>query len=333
MTVLNQKPVTIVRKLDLKSVPPGTQKRFGVHLISDGLGMPVYVPVIVAQGVEDGPILAITAAVHGNELNGIPVVQRLFREIENEQLRGTIIGVPVVNVPGLQLMQRKFNDDEDLNRIMPGKPLGNNSEICAHRLLHRILHASDYLLDLHTASFGRINSYYVRANLGDPEIIQLARLQNAQIILDSPAPDSTLRGHFKTRNARAITLEVGDPNRFQKGHIRSGLTGIFNTMVHLGMLEGEIDLPEKEPVICSHSYWQFTDEGGFLEVYPQVAEMVSQGQVIACLRNIFGDVLKEYAANEDGVVIGKNIHPVAQTGSRIIHLGIPQSNVSDDILN
>ena len=121
---------------------------------------------------------------------------------------------------------------------------------------------------------------------------------------------------------QAITLEVGDPNRFQKGHIRSGLVGIFNTLIYLGMIEGDIELPEKEPYICYESFWQFTDEGGFLEVLTQVAEIVKKGQVVATLRNIFGDILKEYTASRDGVVIGKNSHPVAQTGSRIIHLGL-----------
>ncbi|MCB0687210.1 MAG: succinylglutamate desuccinylase/aspartoacylase family protein [Saprospiraceae bacterium] len=322
MIQVGGKHIEIVDKLDLDKVPPGSQRRFGVHLVSDGLGMPIYVPAMVARGKEDGPTVAITAAVHGNELNGIPVVQRVFRELDKEQLSGTVIGIPVVNVPGLQLMQRKFNDDEDLNRIMPGKALGNNSEVYAHRLLYRVLHDADYLLDLHTASFGRVNSYYIRANLSEVENARLAHLQNPQIILDSSAPDSTLRGFFHSKNARAVTLEVGDPNRFQKGLIRSGLTGIFNTLIDLGMIEGEVEPPEKEPVICSHSYWQYTDEGGFLEVLPQVTDLVSEGEVVALLRNIFGDILKEYKAQADGIIIGKSSHPVAQTGSRIIHLGI-----------
>lgn len=322
MNLVGGKFITIVDKLDLAEIPADSQRRFGVHLVSDGLGMPIYVPVMVAKGQPGGPVVAITAAVHGNELNGIPVVQRVFRELEQETLKGTVIGIPVVNVPGLQLMQRKFNDDEDLNRIMPGKPLGNNSEMYAYRLLYRVLHDAEYLLDLHTASFGRVNSYYIRANLQEPENAHLARLQNAQIILDSPAPDSTLRGFFNSKNAKAVTLEVGDPNRFQKGHIRSGLAGIFNTLIHLGMIEGEIEHAEYDPVICSHSYWQYTDEGGFLEVLPQVTDLVKKGQIVAVLRNIFGDVLKEYTASEDGIIIGKSNHPVAQTGSRIIHLGI-----------
>jgi predicted deacylase len=156
----------------------------------------------------------------------------------------------------------------------------------------------------------------------DAENANLARLQNAQIIVDSPAPDGTLRWFLSTRNIKGITLEVGDPNRFQKDMIRASLVGIENTLVYLNIRQGAIETPDQDPVICSHSYWQYTDDGGFLQVHPEVTDLVMKGEKVATLRNIFGDILKEYKAKEDGVIIGKSSHPVAQTGSRIIHLGI-----------
>ncbi len=314
----------MIKKLDVNDAPKGEISRYFLRIIGDGMGFPIFVPIIVARGHEDGIVLGVTAAVHGNELNGIPVVQRIFKEIDVNNLKGTIVGVPVMNVPGYLLMQRKFNDGMDLNRIMPGDPEGNTSEVYAHRLLDRIVYQLDYLLDLHTASFGRINSYYIRANMGDPVNRRLALLQNAQIILNSPAPDSTLRGTFTEGGGKGITLEVGDPNKFQRGHIRSGLTGIFNTLVDLGMIEGEIDEPDEEPVICSHSYWLFTDKGGVLQVLPNVTDFIKKGDRLAVVKNIFGDITKEYFAPEDGIVIGKSTNPVSQTGSRILHLGIPK---------
>jgi predicted deacylase len=156
----------------------------------------------------------------------------------------------------------------------------------------------------------------------DEENAKLARLQNAQIIVDSPAPDGTLRGFLSTRSIKGITLEVGDPNRFQKDMIRASLVGIENTLVYLNIRQGVIETAEEDPLICSHSYWQYTDDGGFLQVHPEVTDLVKKGEKIATLRNIFGDILKEYLAKEDGVIIGKSSHPVAQTGSRIVHLGI-----------
>ena len=315
-------PVRLVDQFSVQELESGKIHRFLLRLVEDPLGLPISVPVLIAKGVEEGPVLGVTAAVHGNELNGIPVIQRLFREIDPATLKGTIVGIPVVNVPGFILMQRKFNDDFDLNRLMPGKPEGNNSEIYAHRFLERAMKEIDYLLDLHTASFGRVNSYYIRANMEDPMSRDLAVIQNAQIIVDSPAPDSTVRGALQERGVKAITLEVGDPNRFQKTLIRSGLEGVHNTIIMLGMLDGEIEAPDSAPVVCKASYWIYTDAGGILQVHPPVTARVEKGQEIASIRNIFGDVVRTYHAPEAGIVIGKSVHPTAQTGSRILHLGI-----------
>ena len=311
-----------IKELNIEDCPKGAISRFWLRLAADGIGTAIHIPVMVARGMQDGLTLGITAAVHGNELNGIPVIQRLFSEIEPTQLKGTVVGVPVVNVPGYLLMQRKFNDGIDLNRIMPGKANGNNSEVYAHRFVQRVLTHFDYLLDLHTASFGRINSYYIRANMEDKTTAELAHLQHAQIILNSPAPDQTVRGTATRMGKKAITLEVGDPNVFQKGIIRSGLTGMHNTLAYLGMVEEEIEQPETPPIVCSHSYWIYTDKGGVLQVLPKVTQPIQKGECIAILRNIFGDKLREYYAPEDGIVIGKSVHPVAQTGSRILHLGV-----------
>lgn len=311
-----------IEELDLKVIAPGTIEKFWFHIVTDGMGRPVYLPIIVARGKEDGDVLGITAAVHGNELNGIPVIQRLFKEIDPMNLKGYVVGIPVVNSPSFLLKKRRFIDQVDLNHIMPGIENGNLSEVYAYRFVDRIIRQFDYLIDLHTASFGRVNSYYIRADLKDPITKKMAMLQNGQIVVHKPASDGTLRGAADALDIPSVTIEVGDPNTFQKGMIRSGLTGIHNFLVHQGMTEGDIDNMDVEPVVCKSSLWIYTDEGGILRVVPQVAEQVEKGQVIATLNDIFGKKIKEYLAPQDGIVIGKNISPVAQTGSRILHLGI-----------
>ncbi|MCO6476371.1 MAG: succinylglutamate desuccinylase/aspartoacylase family protein [Phaeodactylibacter sp.] len=317
-----QHDAPVIEELLLEEVPPGEIQRFLLHLVTDGMGLPVFIPIIIARGIEDGPVVGLTAAVHGNELNGIPVIQRLFREVKVGELRGTIVGVPVVNIPSLLRKRRRFIDGTDLNHIMPGKPDGNVSQVYAYRIVNWIVSKFDYLIDLHTASFGRVNSYYIRADMSAPETQKMALLQNAQIIVHNPPSDGTLRGAADALGIHAITLEVGNPNTFQKGLIRSGLTGIHNMLHALNMTDDEIEEPEKPPVICHHSYWLYTDTGGILTVHPQVAQMVKKGEVVATLRNIFGDLIREYAAPEDGIVIGKSVSPINQTGGRILHLGV-----------
>lgn len=313
---------TVIRSLDLEQIPAGTVHRFWLQVVEDGLGVPIQVPIIVAKGHTPGKILGLTAAVHGNELNGIPVIQRVFKEVDVTRLKGTIIGVPVFNVPSFQRKKRRFIDGRDLNHIMPGSPTGTVSQVYAWRMVEAIIKQLDYLVDLHTASNGRINSYYIRADMAHDIVRKMARLQNAQIIVHNPPNDGTLRGTADEMGIPAITLEVGDPNLFQKGMIRDGLTGIHNLLGYFGFTDSEVEEYSEDTVICERSYWIYTDRGGLLTVHPKVTELVKKGDILATIRNVFGDVLKEYLAPEDGIVIGKSVSPVNQTGGRILHLGI-----------
>lgn len=319
------KSIPSVDEFRLADTPPQSIRHYWLKMISDGLGNPISIPLIVARGKEDHPILGLTAAVHGNELNGIPVIQRLFKEIDVTTLKGTIVGIPVVNIPSFMRRKRRFNDGVDLNHIMPGKENGNVSQVYAYRFFHRVVQSFDYLLDLHTASFGRVNSYYIRADMKDPITRKLAMLQNAQIIVHNPPSDGTLRGAADAIDIPAITLEVGNPNTFQKKLIRSGKEGIHNVLSYLEMTDDPIEPPTAPAVICKRSFWIYTDIGGLLNIPVQLTQQVKKGDLLATMRDVFGNLLKEFHAPEDGIVIGKSISPVNQSGGRILHLGIPRS--------
>ncbi len=316
------KDIRVVRKLELSGVPRGEIQKYWLHLVTNGIGQPIHIPVLIARGKSDGPVLGITAAIHGNEINGLFVIQRMFRKLQVEQLSGIVIGIPVVNVPSFLRKQRRFPDGTDLNHIMPGKENGNVSEVYAYRFVQNVVKNIDFLIDLHTASFGRINSYYVRADMEDEQTAALAYLQNPDIIVHNPPSDGTLRGAADEMGIPAVTLEIGDPNRFQKDMVQSAYEGVQNAMVHLRMIDGEILEPNIPPVECSHSYWIYADTGGILSVHPELTDFVHEGDVIATIHNAFGDIVKRYKAPEEGVVIGKNVHPMCQTGGRILHLGV-----------
>ncbi len=326
MEYQNFKSAEHIKQLDIDQIQEPGMYRFWLELASDGMGQPIEIPILIAKGIEDGPIVGLTAAIHGNELNGIPVIQRLFRELDIEQMKGIVVGIPIVNAPSLLRKRRRFLDGTDLNHIMPGKENGTVSQIYAWRFVDKVLNQFDYLVDLHTASNGRVNSYYIRADMSDEVVRKMALLQNAQIIVHNPPNDNTLRGTAGELDIPAITLEVGDPNMFQKGMIRDGMTGIHNLLSWLNVTDFEIEENDSDTVLCKRSYWIFTDEGGMLQVYPKVTQMVEKGERIATLRNVFGDIIKEYFAPEDGVVIGKSTSPVNQTGGRILHLGIIKKN-------
>ncbi|PTX61997.1 hypothetical protein C8N46_10394 [Kordia periserrulae] len=320
---IDQKQTPIhVEEIDIKNIQKESISRYWLKIAEDGLGSPVSIPVIVAKGSTEGKVVGITAAVHGNELNGISVIQKLFSELNVAELQGTIVGIPVVNVPSYIRNRRRFIDDVDLNHIMPGKEKGNVSQAYTWSFVHKILNQFDYLIDLHTASNGRINSYYVRADMKDATVQKMAMLQNAQIIVHNPPSDGTLRGTANELGIPAITMEVGNPNLFQKGLIRDGLTGIYNLLSVFNILDCEVEEAEEKAILCKKSYWIYTAKGGLLTVHSRLTDIVEKGEKIATLRNIFGDITEEYFAPEKGVIIGKNVNPVSQTGGRILHLGI-----------
>ena len=320
MGYVNNKPARM-EKLDLGSLPSGAKSKVRVEIVHDGLGRAVTIPVLVIKGLKDGPVFGVTAALHGDELNGIPVIHRLVERIDPTKLRGTLVAVAVVNVPGFLMRQRELNHGADLNHRMPGVSNGNEADVYAHRLLNRIIRKFNYLVDLHTASFGRINSLYVRADMTSDTASRMAYLQRPQIILHNPPSDCTLRGAAEELGCHAITIEIGNPNVFQPEQIRKTLIGLRSVMAEAKMIPKRHVAHGPPPILCRGSAWLYTDAGGLLEVFPRVTEMVEKGDLIARLTNPFGEVTREYRSPREGIVIGKSVSPVAQTGARILHLG------------
>ncbi len=318
------KQVKRVDRLEIESCTKGEFTKLFIELVENAIGRSIQVPVVVARGKKDGPIFGITAALHGNELNGIPVIHQLLQKINLKTLRGTIVCVIVANMPGLLAEQREFTDGQDLNHIMPGKPNGKLSQVYAYNLVDRITSHFDYLLDLHTASQGRVNSLYVRADLSQPMTAQMAYLLQPQIIVDNPASDYTLRGVAAENGIPAITVEICDPATFQRDPIKRTLQGIRRILRHVDMVSKKQQniVAHKPPVLCQKSYWILTERGGMMRVNHKITHSVKKGELIATQVNIFGELVEEYFAPEDGVVIGHCVNPMGQTGARIMHLGV-----------
>jgi predicted deacylase len=312
----------IVDALELDDVRPGEHARVAVELIHDGAGQALHLPVMIAKGTEPGPVFGVTAVVHGNEVNGIRVIQNLFRSLDPAQLRGTVVGVPIVNLPAYLANSRTFYGF-DLNRVMPGRPNGNAAQIYAYRFLERIVSRFEYLIDLHTASFGRINSLYVRANLDQRETAKLAALQHPEIVVHNEARDGTLREAAADRDIVAITVEVGNPLRFQSRLIRDSLAGIKNVLSTLNMVPDEVDPPGDPPIFCTDSCWIYAQHGGLLQVFPDITDEIEEGELIARVTNVFGDEVAEYRSPVGGIIVGRSTNPICQTGARVAHIGVP----------
>ncbi len=327
-----------VLSLELDSLAAGRVHRLWVKVSEDGLGRPVEVPVLVARGTTPGPTLGLVAALHGNELNGMAVIHRVFEGLEVSFLRGTLVGVTAANVPAVLRHQRRFLDGEDLNRSFPGKPSGSVSAQYVHSLFERVVSKVDFLIDMHTASFGRENTFYVRADMTNPTTAAMAHRQGADIVLHSLGPSvgvgpsagvgsvgegtsgAILRQVAEKNGVHSVTVEYGNPQVHQSEIVGRGAEGVWRQMVAMGMVRRHV--PSSPPgVLCRQSAWIHTDVGGLLEVLVPLGATVRGGEDIAVVRSVFGDELRRYQAPEPGIVIGREVNPVQMKGGRILHLG------------
>eukprot|EP00121_Abeoforma_whisleri_P002621 Awhi_evm1s2358 len=239
--------VTNVEAVDLNSLENGKIHRLWVDVTPDAMGFRKRIPVLVCKGSFPGPVLGINAVLHGNEINGVPVIQRLAREIDVTKLHGSLVAIVVANVHGFSEQTRTYQDHVDLNRVMPGDSRGRGN--CYAKKFHEqfLNIGMDYFLDLHTASFGRKNSLYCRADMTNVKTAKMALLQHTQFILNTKTTfdgrSTTLRNAAEKLGISAITLEIGDPSCFNKKFIREALPGIFNLMESLNMIEPSFATP------------------------------------------------------------------------------------------
>ena len=328
--IFSQSNFETISEINLEKIQPNQVKNFWLKMIDNGFSQPISIPVIILKGKEDGPVLGLIAAIHGNELNGIKVIQESVKHINVNELKGTVIAIPGLNALSIGQDKRRFVDEEDLNRNFPGKANGNRSQQFVWQINQKILPKLDYLIDMHTASFGRINSLYVRGELGDEKISKMAMLQDADIVLnnkgvpsagDNIAATRTMRAEAMLKGIPTITVEYGNPQVYQEDMVNRGVVGVKNVMKWLEMQS--FTIPEIKPaVICKKSYWVYVDQGGLLEIPVELNQIIENGELIGVLKNPFGEVIKEYFAPEKGIVIGKSTNPVNIDGGRIIHLGI-----------
>jgi predicted deacylase len=212
-------------------MPPGTTRRLAWYADPTA---PDATPVLVAHGTAPGPVLCLTAAVHGDELNGIAMIRELFADLDADRLNGTVVGVPIVNLYGYRQGERYLPDRRDLNRFFPGDPRGSFAARTAHAFFNDVIMQCDYLVDLHTGSLERTNLPQLRADLNDPGVLHLTRGFGATAVLHGHGPGGTLRRAATAAGIPAVVVEAGAPNRYEPEQIAHGVKALRSLLNYLG---------------------------------------------------------------------------------------------------
>ena len=311
-------------------ITPGTGVEVSLQLGEGPTGNPRSIPVYIIHGTKPGPVLALTAGIHGDELNGVSVVHHLIHgddhiagtdddRISRDDLAGTLICVPVVNIEGMLLEQRVAPDNKDINRLFPGKKNGNQSQRIAHALFEGVVKRSDFLIDLHSAPQSRTNLPHVRANFEEDECMELARAFGTQIILHSAGPNGSLRRTATSNGTPTILLEAGTAHRFEMDAVHSGIEGVLNVMGHLGMIERENKLPAIR-LLVRRSKWARAEAGGLLYSLVSVGQHVKKGENIALVTDPLGEKTHTIESPRTGVIVGLALNPLVRAGDPIANI-------------
>jgi predicted deacylase len=308
-------------------VAPGTSQRLSWSATELFEGVPVSTPVLVANGGAPGPTVCLTAAVHGDELNGIEMIRRVFHNIEPRKLSGALIGVPIVNVQGFRRGSRYLPDRRDLNRYFPGNPNGSAAARIAHALINDVIAHCDALIDLHTGSFERANLPQLRADLRNPDVVTLTQGFGAMVVLHSKPTVGTLRYAATRAGIPAVTVEAGGPSQLELVEVKHGVKGIESLLTTLGMTRRVRLWGNPEPVYYRSS-WVRADNGGILLSDVSLGSTVRKGDLLGSITDPMSNARTELRSPYSGRIIGLARNQVVMPGFAAFHVGIETDEVS-----
>lgn len=293
-------------------------------VISEGYsGSDVSIPIFVWRGINPGPTVAVTAAVHGDEINGTGTIRHIIRERPFELKSGTLVMVPVINMLGFERHSRYLPDRRDLNRSFPGTKEGSLASRMARSFFDQVIRGCDYCIDLHTAAVRRTNFPNVRADLSDDRLAAFARAFGASLIVDSQGPNGSLRASACKAGCATLILEAGEVWKVEPGVVEYAVRGVMNCLQSLDMIEGKPIEPAFR-IETKATKWVRAEQGGFLEFHISPGEIVEEGQALATNTDLVGDEQQVIVSPSDGVVLGMTTLPSVAPGDPICHLAFPR---------
>ncbi len=301
-------------------IKPGTRAAINLPVAHLYTGTSLSMPVQVISGRRDGPVLVVSAAIHGDELNGVEVIRRLLKRKALASMRGTLIAVPIVNVHGFLNQSRYLPDRRDLNRSFPGSAKGSIASRTANTFVKEIVSKADVGIDLHTGAINRSNLPQIRAKLDDKETLSLAKAFGVPVVVNSNIRDGSLRDCAAELGVPMLVYEAGEALRFDELSIRAGVLGIIRVMRLMGMLPQAKKPTKIEPVIADSTSWVRAPISGIVSRKANLGARVAAGERIAIAGDPLADTEEDVLAPFDGIVIGRTNLPLAHEGEALFNI-------------
>ncbi len=309
-------------------IAPGERKLVDLPVSKLSNHTPVTLPVHVLHGHRPGPAMFISAAIHGDELNGVEIIRRILRTLQPGNISGTLLCIPVVNAYGFIGRSRYLPDRRDLNRSFPGSATGSLAARLAHLFLNEVVRRCQYGIDLHTAAVHRVNLPQIRAETNKrARSRELAEAFGAEVVLESPERSGSLRKAAREMGVDVLVYEGGEGLRFDEFAIKAGVDGIARVMLKTGLLEmPETDdvhptqLTARPPVFANMSKWVRAPDGGVFRTTKRIGDAIGEGEVIGFVANPYEDSEAEVRSPHRGIIIGRTTLPIVNMGDALFHV-------------
>lgn len=311
-----------ILKIANEIILPGERKKIQIEVAALYDYTKLYIPIEVIRGVEDGPTMFISAAIHGDEINGIEIIKRLLQKKSLKRIKGTLIVIPIVNVFGFINRSRYLPDRRDLNRCFPGNKNGSLGARLANIFITEIVNKCTHGIDLHTGSVNRTNLPQIRACLDDHDTNKLAKSFGVPVIINSSLRDGSLREAARKRNVKTLLFEGGEALRFSETVIKIGVKGCLSVMKSIGMISSASikDFPKRKVYTANQSNWLRAGHSGTFIMHKSVGEVVNPGDILATISDPFGENPHFVKAKERGLIIGHSTIPLVNKGDAMFHI-------------
>ena len=303
------------------SIRPGEFKEININIARLPSRTQIDTPIYVYRAPIDGPVLALTAGMHGDEINGMEIVRRIIDSGYNKVLRGTVLCMPVINVYGFLNYSREVPDGKDINRSFPGSKTGSLASRVAYHMTHDVLPYIDYGVDFHTGGAMRTNYPQVRCVMQEEKNVELAAAFNAPFTIDSPFRPHSLRQTAAKKGKNIIVYEGGESVRFDLHAIEEGVNGTLRLMKHLNMIDSAPAPTEENKIVWNSSWVRARTAGLFLPAI-KCGDLIHKNQVVGTLTDPFGEFKEEVKSPTIGYVVGLNNNPVVNAGDALLHIGM-----------
>lgn len=310
-------------KIGGEAIALGERKKIQIEVASLYDYTKISIPIEVIRGKELGPTLFISAAIHGDEINGIEIVKRLLRRQALKNIKGTLILIPIVNVFGFNSRSRYLPDRRDLNRCFPGSEKGSLGSRLAKIFMREIVSKCTHGIDLHTGASHRTNLPQIRACLDDPETKNLAISFGVPVIIDSSLRDGSLRAAAHKRRVKTLLFEGGEALRFNESVIKSGVHGCLSVMRNIGMITDKLSntiYTPKKVYTANQRYWVRANHSGSFKLHKFLGDQIKKGEKLATITDPFGEEPHSIFAKESGIIIGLSTIPLVNKGDAMIHI-------------